>query len=450
METPLKWLGQIRLNPMHIVVLFFLLVILLGSFLLYLPVSSQPGKSISYVDALFTSASAADVTGLVVVDLANQFSFFGKMVILVLIQIGGLGYMALATFFLIMLGKSISLRHRLFFSESMNRPSLANIIGFAKYIFLNIVAIELIGALLLFLFWRHDFGAWKAVKMGIFHSISAFNNAGFDLMGNFRSLTAYVDNTGVNLTIALLIVIGGLGFVVLAELYDRAKHGKRLSLHSKIVLIMSVMLIITGAVFFGIVESSNPATLGPLSLKGKVLSSFFQSVSARTAGFNTIDLGLATKASLLIIMILMFIGASPGGTGGGIKTTTFSILTANIAAAVRDKDDVEMLNRKIPREIVHKSVAIFFISLFAVLVVTMLVSIFDNLQPMNILFEVVSAFGTVGLSTGITPSLSDASKLLLAFMMFAGRVGTLTLILFFATKKSTGRVELPDEPVPVG
>jgi len=447
----IKELPKKGMNPLHIVVLFFITTILIGSLLLYLPISSQEGKSISYVDALFTSVSAVDVTGLVVVDISAQFSFFGKLVILFLIQIGGLGYMALATFFLVILGKQISLRHRMHFSESVSRPSLTNIVGFAKYVFINVVALELIGALILFFLWLDDFGAWVALKRGIFHSISAFNNAGFDLMGNFKSLTGYVDNFGVNFIIMALIIAGGIGFIVLGEVYERIKHGKRLSLHAKIALIMTVMLILIGALFFAVMESGNTSTLAPLSLKGKILSSFFQSVSARTAGFNTVDIGGLTKAALFLLMILMFIGASPGGTGGGIKTTTFGILTANIAAAVRDKEDVEMLNRKIPREIVNKSVAIFFLSLGFVLIVTMLVSIFDaEFQPIQVLFEVVSAFGTVGLSTGITPHLSTASKLLIAFMMFAGRVGTLTLILFFATKKSTGRVGLPEEDVSVG
>ncbi|MDI6737341.1 MAG: TrkH family potassium uptake protein [Nanoarchaeota archaeon] len=446
----IKKLPRRGMNPIQIVVIFFISAILIGSLLLYLPISQQPGNSIRYVDALFTAASAVDVTGLVVVDISSQFSFFGKTVILILIQLGGLGYMTLATFFLVLLGRKITLRHRMMFSETVNRPSLAHIIGFARYVFLNIVAIEVIGAAILSCLWLTEFGAWRSIKMGIFHSISAFNNAGLDLMGNFRSLTPYVNDFGVNFTISMLIILGGIGFIVLGELYDRIRHRQRLSLHSKIAVIMSIMLILFGALFFGVIESSNPATLAPLSLKGKILASVFQSVSARTAGFNTVDIGLVSKAALFLLMILMFIGASPGGTGGGIKTTTFSILTASIASAVRDKDEVEMLNRRVSRGIVTKAIAIFFLSLAAVFVVTMVVSMVDPHDPVNILFEVVSAFGTVGLSTGITPSLTDAAKCIIAFMMFAGRVGTLTLILFFATKKSTGRVSLPDEDVQVG
>lgn len=449
MET-LRQLPKRGMNPIQIVVIFFLGVILLGSLLLYLPVSQQPGQRIAYVDALFTSASATDVTGLVVVDVSTQFSFFGKLVILILIQLGGLGYMTLATFFLIALGKQISLRHRLSFSESVNRPSLTNIVGFAKYIFLNIVLIEFLGAVALFFIWLNDFGAWDALKKSIFHSVSAFNNAGIDLMGNFRSLTGYVDNTGVNIVICLLVFLGGIGFVVLAQLYEKFRYGSRLSVQSKIAIIMSIMLILFGAFFFGLMESGNPDTLGPLSMKGKVLASVFQSVTARTAGFNSVDMAGLTKAALFLLMILMFIGASPGGTGGGIKTTTFSILTASIASAVRDRDDVEILNRKIARGVVNKAIAIFFLSLGFILLVTMLISLLDSHPPISLLFEVVSAFGTVGLSTGITPELTTGAKLVIAAMMFIGRVGTLTLILFFATKKSTGRVGLPEETIAVG
>lgn len=450
MDSFIRTLPQRRMNPLHVVVTFFLLLILTGSLLLWLPAATQSGKRLPYVDALFTSASAADVTGLVVVDTGDTFSFFGKIVILCLIQMGGLGYMALATFFLILLGKKISLRHRMVFSETMNRPSLTNIIGFGRYIFLNVVTLELIGALVLFLSWTDDFGTLRALKMGLFHAISAFNNAGFDLMGNFKSLTGYANDGVVNITIMILIIAGGIGFVVLSELYDKFKNKERLSLHSKIVLAMTIILIVVGAVLFGIFESHNQATLAPMSLKGKMLAASFQSVTARTAGYNTVMIGDLTKASLFLIMILMFIGASPGGTGGGIKTTTFAILTANIASAVRNKDDVEMINRKIPHNIVHKTVAIFFLSIAAIFIATMMLSIFDKHPPISLFFEVVSAFGTVGLSTGITPLLSDASKMVLAFMMFLGRVGTLTLILFFATKRSTGRVTLPEEQVPVG
>ncbi len=440
-----------RFHPVHLIVISFAVIILLGSLLLYLPISQQKEYSISYVDALFISTSATDVTGLVSVDVNKTFSTFGKAIILLLIQIGGLGYMAIATFVFLVIGKRITLKHRLFFGESFNKPNLAQIIIFAKYIFGYVLIFEFMGAFLLYLIFSSIMNPLNAVKHAIFLSVSAFNNAGFDLFGSFKSLTIFQHDPFVLIIISFLIIFGGLGFIVLGEASDiLRKKRKRFSLHSKIAIITTIFLIVIGTIFIFAAESQNGLSIGSFGLSSKILNSYFQSVTSRTAGFNSLDIGTMTKASLLFLMLLMFIGASPGGTGGGIKTTTFSVLLANVASSIADKEHTEIMGRRIPWQVVTRSIAIFFLSLALIFFISIQISTIESFSLLKIIFEVVSAFGTVGLSTGITPLLGDFAKVLLIITMFIGRVGPLTLAVFFASKKSSGKVMLPEEEVSVG
>lgn len=440
-----------KFHPVHLIVLSFALIILFGSLLLYLPISLEGNQRISYVDALFTSTSATDVTGLVALDLNHTFNWFGKLVILLLIQIGGLGYMAIATFVFLIIGRRISLKHRLFLGESLNRPSLEQIIVFAKYIFGYVFMFEFIGAILLYLRLSIIMDPINAVKHSVFLSISAFNNAGLDLLGNFKSLTIFAKDPFVLIIISFLIICGGIGFIVLGETYDKLKGShKKYSLHSKIVILTTIFLILFGTIAIFATEYSNNNSIGTLSLSEKILHSYFQSVTARTAGFNSINIGGMTKIGLLFIMILMFIGASPGGTGGGIKTTTFSILLAGVTSATIEKEHTEIMGRRIPWQTISKSIAIFFLSLVLVFFVSIQISAIEPFSLLAITFEVISAFGTVGLSTGITPLLTDFTKILLIITMFIGRIGPLTIAMFFIRKKANSKVILPEEDISVG
>jgi len=444
-----KKLLRRRVHPILFVVLSFFIVIIIGAILLTLPISSSAGKWTNFVDALFTSTSATCVTGLVVKDTGTYFSLFGQIVILLMIQIGGLGYMTITTFFALLIGRKIQLNERVILQNNLNRPTLKQIIVFAKHVFFAVIIIEGIGSLILFFRWKY-LGFWKALKFGVFHAVSAFNNAGFDVVGNFKSLTEYVHDPIVNLTITFLIISGGIGFLVISNLYGFFVHKKKVSLQSKIVLLTTLFLIISGTFLILTFESRNPETLGKLSLGGKIYGAYFQSVSARTAGFNTIDIGKMTMAGLFTLIILMFIGASPGGTGGGIKTVTFTLLVFAIIALIREKQDTEIMNRSIPDRTIFKAMSIFIVSLMLVSLITLLLCAFNPFSFIQNLFETVSAFGTVGLSTGITPYLNTISKLLVSFTTFVGRVGVLSLILILAQRRSSGKVKLPEEEISVG
>lgn len=445
-----KELIKKKSHPVNLIVFSFLSIILLGSLLLYLPISVE-GERISYLDALFISTSATDVTGLSVVDVNAVFSTFGKTVILLLIQIGGLGYMTIATFVFLVIGRRITLKHRVFLGESLNHTSLEQIIVFAKYIFGYVFFFEFSGAVILYIRFSSYMDTVNAMKHAVFISVSAFNNAGFDLFGNFRSLTMFQNDYVVLFIVSLLIIFGGLGFIVLAEGSDilRKKRSK-FSLHSKIAIITTIFLIIGGTAVVFLAESQNSSTIGSLSLGGKVLNSYFQSVTARTAGYNSIGIGSMTKAGLLFIMLLMFIGASPGSTGGGIKTTTFSVILANVGSAITDKEHTEIMGRRLPWQVISKSIAILFLSLGLIFLVSLQIAMLEPFPMINIIFEVMSAFGTVGLSTGITPLVGSITKVLLIITMFIGRIGPLTLAVFFTTKKPSSRIILPEEEISVG
>lgn len=438
------------ITPSRVLVLGFALLILLGALLLTLPQASQDGNSIPFLNAMFTSTSAVCITGLSVVDVGTTFSLFGQAVILMLIQVGGLGFMTFAALFAIILGKKITLKERLLLKEALNQVSLAGVVRLAKYVIQVSFAIEAVGALILTLCWSAEFGWSKAFYFGLFHAVSAFNNAGFDLFGNFSSLTAYTEDVIINITIMVLIFLGGVGFTVLAGIYNYRES--KLTLHAKIVLQVSGILILLGAVIIFLLEYLNPLTLGPLPLGTKVLASFFQAVSPRTAGFNTINLMNMHETSLLLMIMLMFIGASPGSTGGGIKTTTLAAILFFVLSTFRGKSNVVIKERTLPFEIIRKALAIAISAALLVLLMTFILSITEEANLFRLLFEVTSAFGTVGLSLGVTPDLSSFGKLIIILTMFIGRVGLLTLVFFLSQRanKAEARIKYPDEQILIG
>ncbi len=394
------------------------------------------------------------MTGLVTVDTGTYWSYFGKTVILILIQIGGLGFMSFATLLSLIIGKKITLKERLIIRESLNSTSLQGIVKLARYILVFTFSIEFIGALLLSFEFIPEFGIVKGIYYSIFHAVSAFCNAGFDLMGNYGSLTAYSDNALIMLTISSLIVIGGLGFYAWNDIFNY-KRTKRLTLQTKLVISVSAGLILFGFIMFLVFELSNPDTLKPMGIKEKVLSAFFASVSPRTAGFNSIDLTKMTMASTFLTIMLMFIGGSPGSTAGGIKTSTAGVLFMTILSVINGREDTELFKRKINKETVYKALAVVVIALALVFTTTTLLSITERASGApfeHYLFEATSAFGTVGLTLGLTQELTAIGKAIVAVTMYAGRVGPLTLVVAISIRKSKrgNSIKYPEDKILVG
>ncbi|PKM79978.1 MAG: Trk family potassium uptake protein [Firmicutes bacterium HGW-Firmicutes-14] len=438
-----------RLSPAQVLVLGFAFLILIGAGLLSLPVSSVSGEPTGFLDALFTATSAVCVTGLVVVDTGTHFSLFGQIVIMVLIQVGGLGFMTMGTLFALIIGKKIHLKERLIIQESLNQLTMEGVVRLAKSVLAITFLIEGIAAVLLGLRFSQDYGLARGFYYGLFHSISAFNNAGFDLLGGFRSMTGYVTDSTINAVVTILVILGGLGFTVVVDLYTRRKW-RRLSLHTKVVLSTALVLLVFGMAAFFLLEYHNAATLAPLSFKNKLTASWFQSVTPRTAGFNTLDIAGLTNATQFFFIILMFIGAAPGSTGGGIKTSTFATLISAVTALSRGKEDVELFERRLPKELVYRSLTIVLASLFLVITVTMLLTITEQADFLTLLFESTSAFATVGLSMGITTKLTVLGKLAITVTMFAGRLGPLTIAFAVAQRQRKTMYRLPEEKIMVG
>ncbi|WP_099188664.1 TrkH family potassium uptake protein [Tepidibacter mesophilus] len=439
-----------RLSPAQIMVIGFAMIILIGAVLLNTPMATNSGEQIGFVNALFTSTSAVCVTGLVVVDTGTYWTLFGKVVIITLIQVGGLGFMSMATLFAILVRKKIYLHQRLLIQEALNQYDLSGLVRLTRHILIGTFIIEGIGAIILSSVFVPQMGFAKGIGYGIFHAISAFCNAGFDLMGNFSSLTSYVDNITINIVIMILIILGGLGFPVIFDVMKKRKFSK-INLHSKIVIYISSFLILIGFILFFVIEYSNPDTLGGLSFKGKVLGALFQSVTTRTAGFNTIDLGAMKDSSKFLTIILMFIGGSPGSTAGGIKTTTIGVLFLAVITFVKGKEDVEAFGRRISYITVNKALGVVAIGFSVVIFVTMTLSLTDtNFKFIHILFEAVSAYGTVGLSIFGSPNLTTMGKILIALTMFAGRVGALTILFAISNRKKKNVIRYPEEKVIVG
>ena len=446
----LRWIGQ-AFNGSQMVALSFMLLILTGAFLFMLPISTQDRHGLTFLDALFTATSASCVTGLTVIDVGNQLSWFGKMVLIALIQIGGLGIMTMTTLVMVIAGRKVSLRERLFLQESMNQTEISGVVRIALNIIKYTLVIEFFFGTILaahFAFVK-DMG-WIGVVYGYWHSVSAFCNAGFDLMGDYKSLIDYHGDIVINLSIALLITLGGLGFMVLEDL-KRGWNWERFSLHTKIVLLTSVGLNVVGTLLLWCFESNNPYTLGNMSMFDSWLAAFFQAVSSRTAGFNTIDLMHLHDSSLFVLIIWMFIGAGSGSTGGGIKTTTFIVLMASLWYMLKGQRDVVMFGRRIDEKIVDKSFVITVLCLIWVLFATMMLLVINNGRYpfIDILFEVVSGFGTVGLGIGITPDWQPFGKWILILTMYIGRIGILTFILSFLSS-GTNKIRYPSEHINIG
>lgn len=423
-----------KFNPPAILAIGFGSLILLGSILLNLPIATNSGEKIGYINALFTSASAVCVTGLVVVNTAEFWSLFGKVVIISLIQIGGLGFMTMATVVALVLGKRIRLKERLAIKEQLNQETMSGLVRLTKYVIYVTLSIEFIGALLLSTKFIPLYGWSKGIWFSIFHSISAFCNAGFDITGN--SLVPFVNDGIINFTISSLIILGGLGFSVYIDIFRHRKFGK-FSVHSKLVTFMTVILLALGAILFLLIEYNNPATIGNLERNTKVIASSFQSVISRTAGFNSVNIGAIKDTSTFLLIILMFIGGSPGSTAGGIKTTTFGVIAITAISTIRGENDVVIFKKRISEEVIKKSLAIVFISITLIVVVSFILTLTEDLMFLDLLFETTSAFATVGLSRGITPSLSNLGKVIILITMYIGRVGPLTMA--FALSNRSGQ-----------
>ncbi|PAB59586.1 Trk family potassium uptake protein [Anaeromicrobium sediminis] len=424
----------------------------MGAILLMLPIASKDGHSVGILNAFFTATSAVCVTGLVVVDTGTHWTVFGKTVIILLIQIGGLGFMTMATFFALLFGKRITLRERLIMQEALNQFNISGIVRLTKYVLIATFAIEGMGAILLAFRFVPRYGWATGIGFSIFHAVSAFCNAGFDLIGNFRSLTLFVDDILINVVICGLIIMGGLGFTVIVEVMNKRKFS-RYTLHTKLVLCITAVLLVVGFLVVLVLEFNNPDTLGNLTFKGKILGAMFHSVTPRTAGFNSLPTDKLSMATIFFTIILMFIGGSSGSTAGGVKITTAGVMVLHISSIIKGKDDTEAFGRRIPRDIISRSLAVIGIAMCLIILVTMILSITEPSQDfLSIFFEATSAFATVGLSVGITPTLSGVGKVIISLTMFAGRVGPFTIALALAKQqqKKKGLVKYPQERVIVG
>ncbi len=440
-------LYQWRLSSSQIVMLGFATVILVGALLLTLPIASNEGIHTPFFDCLFTATSAVCVTGLVVYDTASYWSFFGQSVILLLIQIGGMGVVTVAVSIAMISGRKITLMQRSTMQDAISAPQVGGIVRFTGFILKGIILIELLGALLMAPVFIHDFGWGNGIWKAVFHSISAFCNAGFDLMGTkspFSSLTGYVTHPLVNSVIILLIVIGGMGFLTWEDICRNGYHIKRYRMQSKVILSMMAVLIVVPGIYLYFGEFADR------SLPERFWGSLFQAVTPRTAGFNTIDLNGLSETGKLMTIFLMLIGGSPGSTAGGMKTTTVAVLVACAVAVFRRRENGQFFGRRISDETVKNALTVFLMYVSLFLVGGMLISKIEGLPLVSCLFESASAAGTVGLTLGITPTLSEISKLILISLMFFGRVGGLTLI--FATLPATKNTlsRLPLEKITVG
>lgn len=424
-------------SPARIIAGGFALVILLGSILLCLPCSVKEGATIRYIDALYTSTSAVCVTGLIAVDAGDTFTPLGQFFLASLIQIGGLGVTSIGAGVILLMGKRVNLKGRNLIRESMNLDSGKGTVRFLKSVFLTTMAFELTGALLSFLVFVRDYPPLRALGISLFHSVAAFNNSGFDILGNYQNLIPYRDSVLLNLVTCGLIFFGGIGFLVIREVIQKRFRWKALSMHARVVLSVSGVLILVGTLLLKFTEDIS------------WLGAFFHSVSARTAGFSTYALGDFTNAGLLVLIVLMFIGASPGSTGGGIKTGTFFALLQGVKSAATNHSE-KAFRYALPPDSFRKAAVITLLALSVVVSGTYIMAVMEpQLDLMDILFEVTSAFGTVGLSTGITTTLSDGSKLLSILIMYIGRLGPLTVAsLWYFTRGE--RISYPEGNIAIG
>lgn len=451
MKRIFKSIDKIKNNPYLVFLYGFATIILIGTILLALPISSNDGKSVGLINALFTTTSATCVTGLTVVNTASHWTVFGKVVIILLIQIGGLGVMTMTALISFFIGKKISLKTRLLIMEERNVDELQGVVRLTKNILLYTFVVEILGAILFSFVFIKDFGVSKGIAYSLFHAISSFCNAGFDLIGN--SMINYVDNPIITLAVCGLIVVGGIGYYVFWDIYA-SKSFRMLTLHSKLVLIITGILLLGGSVLMFVLEYNNPGTMGNLSMSGKINASIFQAVNPRTAGYNSVPLENLRMSTVAISVILMFIGGSPASTAGGIKTTTLGVLFISFYNLVKGKEDAEVFERRIMPEVTIKAAAILVLSLILITVCSILLSVTEEntgYDFLEIVYESVSAFSTVGLSRGITPSLSNSSKIILTMMMYIGRVGPMTVAYAFLKQhKNIGNYTYPEGKIIIG
>ena len=438
-----------RITPGQMIIISFISLILIGTCFLMLPISTNTNQSTPFLDALFTATSASCVTGLVVQDTASYWSLFGQLVILILIQIGGLGVITMAILLFVLKKRKIGFKQRYFMQQSISAPQLGGIIRNTKWILKAVLLVELCGTFLLALRFIPQFGFLKGLWFSLFHSISAFCNAGFDLMGQkhpFSSLTSYANDSLVSNVISVLIVIGGLGFFVWQDILKNKLHFHKYSLHSKIVLSTTLILLVGGTLFFFFNDFSH----WNIPLSEQLDASIFQSVSPRTAGFNTVDLTRLTESGILFMTLLMLIGGSPGSTAGGFKTTTLAVLILSIRAVFNHKQNPQCFGRRISNDTLNSAAALFMLYIVLLFTGTFLIASIDHVPILTSLFENASAIGTVGLTLGITPGLSNFSHCILIFLMFFGRVGGLTLLLAISKHQIASNANLPQENITIG
>lgn len=434
----------IHLSPSQLLILVFFTAILLGTCLLKLPIASY--HYVRWIDALFTATSAMTVTGLSTIDSAKEYTLFGQFVIITLIQLGGLGIVSFALLIFIMLGKKIGLKERILIQQSLNQTSLGGVIKLVRNLFLFSFMIEFIAMLFLSIRWIPEYGFWKGVFYSFFHSISAFNNAGFALWSD--NLIRYVGDPIVNIGITGLIILGGIGFTVMSDIWYK-KSFRKLSLHSKIMIIGTIVTNLLAMAFIFFLEYHNPHTLGHLSTPNKLWASYFQAVTTRTAGFETMDLNDLKEPTALLFLLLMFVGAGSASTGGGIKLTTFIVIVISVITFIKGKQEIVLAKRTIATSILLKSLAIFSIALLAIFLAVFVLCITEKAPFLKVLFEVISAFGTVGLTMGLTTKLTMIGKLIIVMMMFIGKLGPLTLAVSIA-KSEQASIRYPHEDILTG
>ena len=444
---------RFSLSTTQWIMLSFFIVILIGSLLLFLPISVKEGQSVTYLDALFTATSATCVTGLVTVPTVTTWSIFGQIVILILIQIGGLGVVTILSGMMMLLHRRIGLGNRLLIQDAMNLNTLSGLLRFIKKVLLGTLLVEGVGALLYMIVLVPDFGV-KGIWLSVFNSVSAFCNAGIDIIAE-NSLEQYVHQPLINLVTCGLIILGGLGYVVwwdVIRVIGTKKMGlKHLTLHSKIVISFTAALILLGTSAILILEYDNPKTIGTFSFGEKLMASFFQSVTTRTAGFATLPQQNLTPSSSLVSILLMFIGGSPVGTAGGVKTVTIAVLCATAYATVKNKNDVSMFGRNLSKQAVGKAIAVSSISFVIVFTSTVLLSVVTDASVLDIIYETVSATATVGLSRSLTAVLNEAGKVIIIATMYLGRIGPISIFIALNSKKDRlNLVKNPTEEISVG
>ncbi|AUS96966.1 Trk family potassium uptake protein [Clostridium thermosuccinogenes] len=448
-----KWMVKLNsLSYPQMIALGYFLVIMVGTLLLMLPVANYNNMSPGFINALFTATSATCVTGLVIFDTYTQWTIFGELVILTLIQIGGLGFMTIITLFSFFLKRKIGLKERGLLKESVSTMYIGGVVRLTRKILLGTLLFEGAGAILLSIRFVPKMGWAEGIYNGIFHSVSAFCNAGFDIMGKYgeySSLTTFSGDAVVNLTIMALIIIGGIGFLVWDDLSKSKFHFRRYQLHTKIVLSTTVILIAVGALCFYVSEKDN--LLSEMPMSEKILASLFASVTPRTAGFNTVDMAKISPAAKLLTMVLMFIGGSPGSTAGGIKTTTLAVVMISLWSSLRNMKSENVFGRRLEENALKKASAVITVNLVLVLSAAFLISATNvNFYLSDVLFEVLSAIGTVGLTIGITSKLNSFAHIILALLMYSGRVGSLSFALVFTEHKIPSTIQNPTEKINIG